>query len=319
MTIQIERLQAQFNSLSLEKKSGFIKNLQDELRHNSDPEWRAHMQPFISRCIREYNEEIKRPAAAVAREAPRTCSCGSPLVAGEKFCVRCGLPASSGASYQPAASGTSYDSGRHQPISPSQGSEVFNDAVGNAKMAYEISLSQPPLPALSEGEQVVRSYHCIKKGLIFQANGYLTATNRRILFQGHSMFTKANTEVPLDAVSVINSGVVKFSFLHILIALSFFVSTYIYGRDVAWMGIGLFFAGVVFIVLAFWPRCSLSIKVSNNSGPPPVLLNALLRNKSSFELKGRPGRDTFIMMRELGAMIIDLQKLGDLGVRKWTK
>ena len=62
MPNQIERLQAQFYSLDLDQKREFIKNLQDEMHYSSDPEWRLYIQPFISKCIREYNDEINRLA-----------------------------------------------------------------------------------------------------------------------------------------------------------------------------------------------------------------------------------------------------------------
>ena len=70
MTIQIERLQAQFYSLNIDQKRSFIEDLQDELHRSGDPEWRAYLQPFISRCIMEYNEEVRRAAAMPAAAHP---------------------------------------------------------------------------------------------------------------------------------------------------------------------------------------------------------------------------------------------------------
>ena len=78
MTIQIERLQAQFYSLNIDQKRSFIEDLQDEMHRSGDPEWRAYLQPFISRCIMEYNEEIQRPAAMPAREADSYLGGGYP-------------------------------------------------------------------------------------------------------------------------------------------------------------------------------------------------------------------------------------------------
>ena len=291
MSNQIERLQAQFYSLNLDQKREFIKNLQDEMHYNNDPEWRGYIQPFIGQCIREYNEEISRPAGPAAM-VPRETT-GAP--------------------------GMAYSAVRNPAPPKLQSSDVFNAAVGDAKMAYEKSRNSPPMLALAEGERVVRSYHCIKRGFIFQANGFLTVTNRRIIFQGHSMFTKADTEVPLEAVSVINSGFVRFSLIHLLLALASLFYAYTTRGGPNWMTALYVIGAIIFGILAFIPRCSLSVKVSNNSGPPPILLNALLRNKSNFELKGRPTKETAPMFQELGAMVVDLQKLGDFGVQKWSK
>ena len=71
MTNQIERLQAQFYGLNIDQKRGFIESLQDELYHSNNPEWRAYLQPFISRCIMEYNEEIQRPVAVATYDTGR--------------------------------------------------------------------------------------------------------------------------------------------------------------------------------------------------------------------------------------------------------
>ena len=60
---QIERLERQFAGLSLGEKRNFIEDLQDEMRRSGDQEWITYIQPFISRCIMEYNDEIKRPRA----------------------------------------------------------------------------------------------------------------------------------------------------------------------------------------------------------------------------------------------------------------
>jgi len=315
MSNQIERLQAQFYSLNIEQKRDFIENLQDEVHYSSDQEWRAYIQPFISRCIREYNEELKRPTTAAAPaatyEATKYCTCGFQPVGNEKFCVRCG---------QPIAPGTSPSATKTHTPSTSQGVDTFN--VSNARMAYENSRNSPPLPALAEGEQVVQSYHCIKKGLIFQANGFLTVTNKRILFQGHSMFTNATTEVPLESVGIIDFGVVKFSFIHLILsaaALIFAFTPWLEYLGTNWETAIYIAIAIIFGVIAFWPRCSLSIKATDNAGSPPILLNAILRNKSNFTLKGRPGQDTFRMFQELGAVIADLKNLGDAGVHKWSR
>ena len=290
MIDRIERLQAQFYGLSLDQKRGFIESLQDELHRTDDAEWMAYLQPFVSQCIMEYNEEIKRPPAERQVDYHR-------------------------------AEGPGYDSGSHSSAVLAQGNEVLNNAVGNAKMAYEASRGRPPLLTLSEGEQVVRGYHCIKKGLIFQVNGYMTVTNRRIIFQAHSMFTKATTEVPLDSIDAIYSGVVRFSLLHLLIGL-FSILTAIVNASGGIPGFGGGFytfvylvIAAIFLVIAFWPR--VSIVVCSSFVGETIRLNRYLGNKSNFTYKGRPGRDTMVMFQELGAMITDLQKLGDAAVRKW--
>ena len=96
MTNQIERLQAQFYSLNIDQKRGFIENLQEEARLTTNPEWRAYIQPFISRCITEYNDEILRPVATATREPDMYCTCGYRVLEGEKSCGRCGRPLSHG-------------------------------------------------------------------------------------------------------------------------------------------------------------------------------------------------------------------------------
>ena len=113
MTNQIERLQTQFYNLNIDQKREFIVHMQDKLQYSNDPEWRAYIQPFISRCIAEYNEEIKRPVAYAptpTQSSTNYCACGFQLDGDEKFCDRCG---------QPVAPGAAYDSGGYPaPTAP---------------------------------------------------------------------------------------------------------------------------------------------------------------------------------------------------------
>ena len=109
MTNQIERLQAQFYSLNIDLKREFIEHLQDKLQYNNDPEWRAYIQPFISRCIMEYNEEIKRPVATATYGSAKTCVCGYQLTEDDKYCDNCG---------QPQTHGYPQETGRYQAATP---------------------------------------------------------------------------------------------------------------------------------------------------------------------------------------------------------
>ena len=42
-----------------------------------------------------------------------------------------------------------------------------------------------------------------------------------------------------------------------------------------------------------------------------------LGNTALYTLVGRPTKDTDQMMNELGAMVKDLQTMGDLAIKKW--
>ncbi len=84
---------------------------------------------------------------------------------------------------------------------------------------------------------------------------------------------------------------------------------------------GLFIYGIVCAVkYSFRPIFSLNIIASNGNSAPISIGNGLIGLSSSAAsraLTAEPAQDSEKVVSELGALILDIQKMGDLAIEKW--
>ena len=90
-----------------------------------------------------------------------------------------------------------------------------------------------------------------------------------------------------------------------------------------WEFVLAIFALLYALLCAFWyarrPTFALEIN-SKGSGSTAFVISSvsgLLNISASKSLNAEPGRDAEIMLQELGALILDIQMLGDYGIEKW--
>lgn len=180
---------------------------------------------------------------------------------------------------------------------------------------------------LAENEKVVRQYQCsnIKRP---RCTGYLTVTNKRILFQARAATSRVSKEVVLDSVSGldcyygmnINIGGIILGALLALLGLFFLFGE---GRDsIVPVGLVLLALGVVLIIFSIRKSFFLSIFSSKANGSPISLgagARTLAGNGALYALVSEPTADTDRMLNELGALVQDLQTLGDHAIEKWSR
>ena len=182
----------------------------------------------------------------------------------------------------------------------------------------------------AEGEVEVRSYLCSD---IYtpSCKGYLTVTNKRVIFQGVASGSRVNQETWLDGISGINTFYGKDINVSQIIGLLVMMvgsggSSYDSMGGSSGSGlplvIGLLFLGVgiVQLVLAFQNCFILNIYSSKTTGSSISVGTApqnMLGNGALYTLKSRPTVDTDRMIDELGALIQDLQTFGDQAITKW--
>ncbi|OLO42404.1 hypothetical protein BTR23_04070 [Alkalihalophilus pseudofirmus] len=199
--------------------------------------------------------------------------------------------------------------------------------------------------ALADGEKVVRNYEAsiLKKP---KSKGYLLATNRRLIFTGEGSGISGKSvlvrEVKIDQVSGIESFYGKgWSLAKLLLAI---ILTFIFLSM-----FGSFDSGFrwFFILALAWPayivykminnpgnQMALQIIASNQS---PSTIGVSVENGtgilgSLFSFLGLggghawmsvhaagPGKHTEVMVRELGALVQDIQVMGDHAVEKWRQ
>ena len=180
---------------------------------------------------------------------------------------------------------------------------------------------------LAENEKVVRQYQCsnIKRP---RCTGYLTVTNKRILFQAKAATSRVAKEVVLDSVSGLdcyyglNISIVGIV-LGALLALCGLTALFSGGGGPAvLMGLILLALGVVIIVFSIRKSFFLSIFSSKANGSPISLgagARTLAGNGALYALVSEPTADTDRMLNELGALVQDLQTLGDHAIEKWSR
>lgn len=234
--------------------------------------------------------------------------CGSRIPDGAAKCPACGTPV---AGEQPQAPGYSQQTPNHERKSAPSYRPAAGDRVDNL--------------VLAENEKIVRQYQCsnVKQP---RCVGYLTVTNKRVLFQGKAATSRIAKEVVLDSVSGldcyyglnVNIGLLV---LGVLLALGgLFVL--IGDGDMAAIGLLGIVLGIALGVLAFQKSFFLSIFSSKANGSPISIgagARSLVGNGALYSLISEPTADTDRMLNELGALVQDLQTLGDHAIEKWSK
>lgn len=179
---------------------------------------------------------------------------------------------------------------------------------------------------LAENEQIVRQYQCSKVKRP-KCSGYLTVTNKRILFQAKASTSRISKEVVLDSVSGldcyyglnVNVFGILLGVLFALCGLGLLFGT---GGALAFPGILVLVAAAVIIYFSLQKSFFLSVFSSKASGTPISLgagARTLVGNGALYALVSEPTADTDRMINELGALVQDLQTLGDHAIDKWCR
>lgn len=206
-----------------------------------------------------------------------------------------------------------------------------------------------------ENERDVKTYHCTQ--LKFPpCAGYLTVTNKRLVFHGFSsglggsflegLFRSAGNdtgtnsrivnEVKIDSVSGLNTfygakiNTLKFILgcILLVIAIAFFATA----NGTNWMtgrretsGFKIVM-GFAFAAISIWQflrsfRRSFFIKIYSSQTTGAIAIGegvgSVIGSAAVFSMSALPTAETDQMMQELGAMVLDIQALGDRALEKW--
>lgn len=209
---------------------------------------------------------------------------------------------------------------------------------------------------LSDNEKEVTTYRCSE--LKFPpCTGFLTVTNKRVVFHGvstslgngflegllssgpgQSANSRIVNEVKIDSISGLNcfyGAKVNFmrAFFGVLVAI---LSLICFGnsRGTNWMtgrtetkGF-MIFLGVALLCLALFIlyKCFkrvFSLKIYSTQATGAISIGegmgGMLGSSAAFSMIASPTPETDLMMRQLGAIIYDIQALGDRGASKWIE
>ena len=184
---------------------------------------------------------------------------------------------------------------------------------------------------LVHDEKIVRTYHCTTYGYIFRREGYLTVTNKRVIFESVSLKSRIVNEIALDSVSGFrNFYGTNIFILGMIIGIAIILTSFgALGmipslRDVPGVMLGVLL-GLAFggLIIFFSIRRNIVISVfSSKAGGVPIDVGegpkTLFGNSALYSVVGRPTSETNSMMREIGAMVQDLQTRGDHAIDDWV-
>ena len=201
-------------------------------------------------------------------------------------------------------------------------------AIANAmKNMPSLKTTGAPKIVTAEGEIIVREYYCSELRRP-KVSGYLIVTNKRIIFSGQSSNSRLSDEVPIDSAGTIQSYYGSYLRVGQMIAaiVLFFLSmniinqgqeSYFGGGMLTFLGILMLFGSLFLGYLAFRKAYYLSI-YSSKAANSVISIGTGSRSNAVLSISGDPTNQTDQMMRELGALILDLQQLGDKAISKWS-
>jgi ribosomal protein L40E len=188
--------------------------------------------------------------------------------------------------------------------------------------------------ALSNGEVVVRSYHCASQNSFMsrffceEGDGHVIVTNKRIVYKATGRINRKVCEVPIEAYQGFLSfyghcwhvwRVIAGAILAAIALTSMYGRTR-YGVDTA--SVVFLAIGALLIITARTHNMAIMIYSAGNSAPITIEhMSGMERITGQGALNdgGYPTSQTDKMMFELGAVIADIKALGDAAVEKWRR
>ena len=248
------------------------------------------------------------------------CSkCGKEITGNDKFCMYCG------AEIKEPEPARTYQT----QYSSTQRVTTQNQSQYTTTPKYE----DPSMPSLADGEYKITSYLCSQ--LKFpKCEGRVTVTNKRLIFHGVGggfFDNRIVQEVGIQEVRGISSyyglhiywGKLIFGIIFTLIGLTAFSAMSNMGSyggyasaslDSSLFMILVLAVGIYLIVTAFRKAYFLNVYTRAMSAGIEIGngANTLLGNSAGFSIVGAPNRETNKMMKELGSMVMEIQKYGEM-------
>lgn len=261
-------------------------------------------------------------------------NCGAILEEGTVFCPECGTRVESETTLQDVAkevgkslTNAAVKAGTFAKETSQTAYENYqnnNAAIGTVKedIASVNDGAGRIIFKLAEGEIPVKTYCCTILGKVFRrVPGYMTVTNKRILF-----YTGGGDEtdslIMETAISSVKSITVYFG-LFIrwwMLILGILLAMYSLPRLGGYNGTAnafylLIAAGLIF--LSFSKSAIVNVVGEGNPTPAIHFGNSINMSSSIMSMRAVKGPDCVKMKQEIGAMVYDLQTLGDQAISKW--
>lgn len=201
----------------------------------------------------------------------------------------------------------------------------FCKSCGNKLEIQTTDITSKKVFTLSEGEVEVKTYYCTTLEKPF-AQGYICVTNKRVIYYAFGESSKLFEEVYIDKISGINSyygmgRVTRYLQISgISIVLSLIFRQISESLSTVSILVSLFFLCKYFFDKSIVYYFNVLSEASKSAGISIGLYGEQLTGQgAAISSKSIPTNQTHIMMKELGAMILDLKNLGDHAVDLWKE
>lgn len=248
-------------------------------------------------------------------------ACGSEIDKDAVFCPNCGMPVNNG--------------NVHHNESVKQNKQYNHEDI--RKKLKPLPKTYPNTETsgnktgliLADGEVIVTQYNCAN---VYGARGYLTVTNKRLLFNAHnySSSSRLSQEITLSSVSGLSSyygytfrfgRIIAGAIMGIMGLMYLMTSSNSFEGSLSGMaGLILTIIAGVLIFLGIKKSFLIAIYAKDVSLSPIVVgegPNSFIGNSALLTLSSDRTKDTDKMLNELGAVVQDLQSMGDLAIEKW--
>ena len=258
--------------------------------------------------------------------------CGKQIADNETFCPYCGMPVADGVAGGAEEQFRAAPQARPEPVRSTV--SYAATPVMSEHTSSDASTTVAPASAntfdglvLADGEVVVKQYQCAK---VSGARGYMTVTNKRLMFNAYGGASRLSQEVTLSSVSGISSFYgVNFDFKKIVIAvalgimglMTIFTSGDGFGASISMIIGTVMLAGAAVLAYLGIKRAFMISIYAKDVNLSPIMIgegpSTLFGNKALYALEGTRTAETDRMINELGALVQDLQTLGDHAIDKW--
>lgn len=194
--------------------------------------------------------------------------------------------------------------------------------------------------ALADGEKVIRQYEATTLENP-KTEGYIIATDRRLIFSGEAQGLKGQSMIVNDVKMDHVTGVHAFvgggnNFSKIIWIVIFSIITLILGNISSVFYLGLLIPAFIVYKLIKNPlKTSMMSMVimADNQTPSSIQISAAsqsgsfisaLFSKQNFDgnhawmsVSAAPGKDTLAMIKEIGALVLDIQAKGEHAADRW--
>jgi hypothetical protein len=219
--------------------------------------------------------------------------------------------------------------------------------ISSRKKQEEEALKKQLL--LSPQEEIIKQYHCTEM-ISPKCDGYLSVTNRRVIFHGYAKDSRFVQELKVDNVAGLSVFYGRV-YLKVVIAIAIGLLAYAgytlfsgnrdfativwhLGRkldvDLMWIWVAKYridviaaviFAGALLYFFS-WRQTFVMQIFSSQAASAPIALGegyGNARGKGAIQtLTGYPTAETDLMMRELGVMVQDIQTYHDEAIAMWN-